>query len=248
MTTADTAPSRQVLDEAPTRAIRLLKTLGTNLQIRAVLAARGYTHDDHREGWKLLHAAAGFDAHAAAAPGAALASALDETVRSAITELDATDEPLLRILRASLGRRFPAQAAFVLDGVEAAQGAGAVLVIATLLDRLEALATDPARKKTRLDDRKALDLVAQRGYGPDRLKALRSLVKQAQSSPAALPSDPAAAPADDPARTAALVALHAWWKEWSEIARAVIRRRDHLIALGLARRTARKPEAAPAPA
>lgn len=246
MTTADTAPSRQVLDEAPTRAIRLLKTLGTNLQIRAVLAARGYTHDDHREGWNLLHTAAGFDAHAAA-PGAALAQQLDETVRSAITELDATDEPLLRILRASLGRRFPAQSAFVLDGVEAVQGAGAVLVVATLLDRLDALATDPARKKSRADDRKALDLVDQRGYGPERLKALRALVKKAQSSPEALPPATPAAASDDPARTAALVALHAWWKEWSEIARAVIRRRDHLIALGLARRAARKADPATEP-
>jgi hypothetical protein len=245
MTTADTPPSRQVLDEAPTRAIRLLKTLGTHLQIRAVLAARGYTHDDHREGWNLLHAAAGFDAPAAA-PGAALATTLDETVRSAITELDATDEPLLRILRASLGRRFPAQAAFVLDGVESAQGAGAILVVATLLDRLDALATDPARKKTRAADREALDLVTQRGYGPDRLKALRALVKQAQSSPAALPSAATAA-SDDPSRAAALVALYAWWKEWSEIARAVIRRRDHLILLGLARRAARTPAPLPAP-
>ncbi len=241
MTTADTAPSRQVLDEAPTRAIRLLKTLGTHLAIRATLAARGYSDDDHREGWRLLHAASGFNPQAAA-PGAALAAPIDESVRSAIVQLDAADEPLVRILRASLGRRFPEQAAFVLDGVEATQGAGAVIVVATLLGRLDALANDPARKKTRADDRKALDLVAQRGYGPERLAELRALVKKAQSSPDA---PPAAAPVDDGARAAALGALHAWWKEWSEIARAVIRRRDHLILLGLARRAARKTEAAP---
>lgn len=247
MTTADTAPSRQVLDEAPTRAVRLLKTLGTHLQLRATLAARGYSDDDHREGWRLLHAAAGFNPQAAA-PGAALAVPLDESVRAAIVELDATDEPLLRILRASLGRRFPEQAAFVLDGVEATQGAGAVVGVATILDRLDALAGDPARKKTRADDRKALDLVAQRGYAPERLKELRALVKKAQSSPDASSATAAApAPADDPARVAALAALHAWWKEWSEIARAVIRRRDHLILLGLARRVARKSEPAPAP-
>ncbi|MDB4928535.1 MAG: hypothetical protein JWM10_1019 [Myxococcaceae bacterium] len=249
MTTADTAPSRQVLDEAPTRAVRLLKTLGTHLQLRATLAARGYSDDDHREGWRLLHDAAGFNPQTAA-PGAALVAPLDESVRAAIVELDATDEPLLRILRASLGRRFPEQAAFVLDGVEAAQGAGAVIGVATILGRLDALANDPARKKTRADDRKALDLVAQRGYGPERLKELRALVKKAQSSPDTLPTTTttATAPADDPARVAALGALHAWWKEWSEIARAVIRRRDHLILLGLARRAARKAAAAPAPA
>ncbi len=34
----------------------------------------------------------------------------------------------------------------------------------------------------------------------------------------------------------ALLKLRAWYAEWSEIARASIKRRDHLIALGLARR------------
>lgn len=243
MTTADTAPSRQVLDEAPARAIHLLRALGTHLSIRSILAARGYSDEDHREGWRLLHEAAGYDSRAAA-PSASLIAPLDESVRSAINELDAIDEPLLRILRASLGRRFPEQSAFVLDGLSAAQGAGAVVVIATILERLDALAIDPARKKTRADDRKALDLIAQRGYGPARLKELHALVKRAQSSPSTLPpTADAAAPANAPARVAALGALHSWWKEWSEIARAVIHRRDHLITLGLARRAPRKPAA-----
>ncbi len=238
MTTSDTAPSRQVLDEAPTRAINLLKTLGTHLAIRATLAARGYTDDDHREGWRLLHDAAGFSPQTNT-PGAALVASLDESVRAAIIQVDAVDEPLVRILRASLGRRFPKQADFVLDGVQATQGAGAVIVVATLLDRLDALASSPSRSATRVEDRKALDLVAQRGYGPERLAELRALVKKAQASPAA-PTATDAAPATDGARAAALVALHGWWKEWSEVARAIIRRRDHLILLGLARRAARK--------
>lgn len=242
MTTADTAPSRQVLDEAPARAVDLLRALGTHLSIRSILAARGYSDEDHREGWRLLHEAAGYDSRAAT-PSASLIAPLDESVRSAINELDAIDEPLLRILRASLGRRFPEQCAFVLDGLSSTQGAGAVVVIATILGRLDALASDPARKKSRADDRKALDLIAQRGYGPERLKELHALVKRAQSSPSALPPVAAAAPADAPARVAALAALHSWWKEWSEIARAVIHRRDHLITLGLARRAPRKPSA-----
>jgi hypothetical protein len=37
-------------------------------------------------------------------------------------------------------------------------------------------------------------------------------------------------------RQDALVALRAWIEEWSEVARAVITRRDHLILLGLASR------------
>lgn len=245
MSTADSEPSRQVLDEAPIRAVRMLKTLGTHLQIRAILASRGYTHEDHNEGWRLLHEASGFNP-LAVAPGDALAAPLDESVRAALIEIDATDEPLLRILRASLSRRFPAQAAFVLDGVEATQGAGSVIGVATILARLDALASDPARKKTRADDRKVLDLVAQRGYGPERIKDLRALLKKAQSSPDVLPSVDAITSAGvDPTRAVALAALHAWWKEWSEIARAVIRRRDHLILLGLAHRAARKASVVP---
>ncbi len=245
MSTADSEPSRQVLDEAPTRAVRMLKTLGTHLHIRAILASRGYTHDDHHEGWRLLHEASGFNP-LATGPVVTLTAPLDESVRAALIEIDATDEPLLRILRASLSRRFPAQAAFVLDGVEATQGAGSVIGVATILARLDALASDPARKKTRADDRKALDLVAQRGYGPERINDLRALLKKAQSSPDVLPSADAITSAGaDPTRAVALAALHAWWKEWSEIARAVIRRRDHLILLGLAHRAARKASVAP---
>jgi hypothetical protein len=38
----------------------------------------------------------------------------------------------------------------------------------------------------------------------------------------------------------ALVDLHAWYKEWSETARALIKRRDFLVRLGLATRKPRK--------
>lgn len=238
MSTDDNTPSRQVLDEAPTRAIRMLRPLGTNLAIRAILAARGYTDDDHREGWRLLHEAAGFSTRSAE-PGAALIAPLDESVRSAIVQVDALDEPLLRILRASLTRRFPAQATFVLKDLEATTGTGAVVVVSKILDRLDALANDPKRADTRADDHKALALVGQRGYSPARLTEIRALVTQAQSSPTA-PTPPTTDPVDHGARVDALAALHAWWKEWSEIARAVIRRRDYLILLGLAQRAPRK--------
>ncbi len=39
---------------------------------------------------------------------------------------------------------------------------------------------------------------------------------------------------------ASLVALRAWYEEWSEIARAAIKRRDYLIRVGLAKRKSAK--------
>jgi hypothetical protein len=41
-----------------------------------------------------------------------------------------------------------------------------------------------------------------------------------------------------------LQALRAWYDDWSETARTVLTRRDHLIRVGLAHR---KPRATPAP-
>ncbi|MCA9527392.1 MAG: hypothetical protein KC549_13975, partial [Myxococcales bacterium] len=57
-------------------------------------------------------------------------------------------------------------------------------------------------------------------------------VARAQT-PAPLPP----APIDDAALLTALEDLYAWYREWSTIARVAIRKRSHLIALGLARRT-----------
>ena len=48
------------------------------------------------------------------------------------------------------------------------------------------------------------------------------------------------------AHAAALLKLHAWYREWSETARSVITRRDYLIRLGLAKRKGRRGEG-PAP-
>jgi hypothetical protein len=42
-------------------------------------------------------------------------------------------------------------------------------------------------------------------------------------------------------RTQALEALRAWYHDWSETARAVIRRRDYLVMLGLVKRRVRRP-------
>ena len=55
--------------------------------------------------------------------------------------------------------------------------------------------------------------------------------------------DPAASPAAEASeeeQREALLKLKSWYGEWSEMARAVIGRRDYLIRLGLAKRKVSK--------
>lgn len=229
---------RETLEEAPARALKLLRAVGTSIPIRAALAARGYGEDDHQEGWSLLHAASGFVPTGGAGE-------IDVGVRDAIRELDAWDEDGFRVVRATLERRFPEQAKAVLEGLAAATGPGAVLGVKTLLERLDALEKGKSK-----DDHAALALLGKRGIDKDARKRLRALVEKAESPAEGDAGAAAARAAIDGKRAAALAALRAWYEEWSEIARATVKRRDHLILLGLARRKAptKKENAAPTPA
>ena len=83
----------------------------------------------------------------------------------------------------------------------------------------------------------------QRGLDAAERRRLNALVTEALSPADALP----AAEVDDTARREALVALRGWYEEWSTVARAEVKRRDHLILLGLARSAAAKTKAPPAP-
>jgi hypothetical protein len=220
-------PSRQVLEETPNRALTFLRAVGLSVPIRGLLTKAGYTEDEHALGWKLLHKVSGY---AAAMPKVAE----DTRGRDAITELDAWDEPGLRRIRAALTRQHPEQAGFVFaGGLAPAQGAAAVLSVAKLLERLDALEKGPERKSTRKQDHAALATLAARGITPEERKRLRALVEAAQSPAPEVDDAPAGA---EDARTDDLIALRAWFDDWAETARAVITRRDYLIRLGLARR------------
>jgi hypothetical protein len=229
---------RETLQEAPLRALKLLRAIGTSLPIRASLAARGYGDDDHAEGWSLLHAASGFS------PGNE-AETIDVGVRDAIRELDAWDEDGFRIVRASLERRYPAIAATVLDGIGPSTGPASIVGVATLLDRLDGLAKGKDK-----DGHAAIALLAKRGIDGDERKRLRALVDAAQTAPedgvADVATNAAARRAADDAHLRSLAALRAWHEEWAAIARASIKRRDHLILMGLANR--KSPTAPEAPA
>ncbi|XXT22338.1 hypothetical protein WME94_12330 [Sorangium sp. So ce429] len=206
---------------------------------------RGYTDEDHREGWDLLHRASGFGT---GEPD----EVEDAEVGKAIAELDAWDEPHFRLIRAALQRRHPAQEKFVFDNLTAQVGPAAVVSVKTLLDRLDALEKSPARK----DDHAALETLAKRGITREERSRLRQLVDIASGAGTAAEEDDeepigdaatVRAVVDSREHVEALRALHAWYREWAETARAIVKRRDFLVRLGLAHRKV-KAKVKPSPA
>jgi hypothetical protein len=237
-------PSRQVLAETPGRVLKFLGAAGKSLGIRAILRKHGYSDEDHREGWELLHEVTGFTE-------AEPPEVEDAAVASATTELDAWDEPNFRMARAALERRHPEQAKFVFLELEPQAGPGAVISVKKLLDRLDALEKATERKKTRKEDHAALETLAKRGMTKEERDRLRELVHiamaanagEAEAEDEAGSADPKGPVVDSEEHVGTLLALHGWYREWSETARATIKRRDYLIRLGLAhRKKPRKPE------
>lgn len=231
-------PSDTVLDNMPARGLKLLGALSSNPAIRTVLKRRGYSDATHEKGWTLVLKASGYRRPAAdvlAKPEAA----------AAIAELDAWDEPNFRIARAALVT-MPEQRDFLFRDLEAQTGPAAVASVATFLDRLDEMESSKDRKATRKPDQAALDKLAERGIGKEERTRLRKLLAVATASPDAAdlpleaPGDTAKDATEAAEQREAKVALWAFWTEWSEVAKVDIKRRDHLIQLGLAKRKASK--------
>ena len=227
-------PSRQILEEAPQRALKFLGAVGRFFAIRAKLAARGYDDTEHHTAWDLLHRVTHFE------PQSTSSFSQDQVVRVAVVSLDNWDEPGFRITAAALKHRHPEQHAFVFENLEPAQGEAAVLSVSRFLGRLDELESSPDRVATRAADLAALETLAKRGIHAQERARLRGLVDTAQS--VLMP------PGESPERQQNLAALHGWLEEWSETAKAVITRRDYLIALGLLKRRKKKVEPADRPA
>jgi hypothetical protein len=236
------SPSDTVLDEAPTRAIKLLGATSTNRAIRAAFAKRGYTQLVHEHGWQLALKASGYRRMTPIVFDSPEAT-------SAIAEIDSWDEPTFRVARAALTGEFPEQCQLVFQDLQPQTGVAAVVSVTTFLDRLDVLENGKDRKATAKVDKAALAKLAARGITPAERARMRKLLGVAQGSSAEVPD--AAASSVDPAAEAAelraaKVELYTWYVEWREVAKADIKRRDHLIQLGIAQRKAPK-KAAPAP-
>ncbi len=110
--------------------------------------------------------------------------------------------------------------------------------VSTLLDRLDALENAPEREATRAADRAALETLRKRGITPAERARLRETVALAQR--ATTPVVPLPEPEQQKHRIETLRELRAWYIDWSSTARSVIRRRDHLILMGLGKRSTKR--------
>jgi hypothetical protein len=231
-------PSDTVLNEIAGRSLKFVGAVSTNRGIRAVLALRGYNQASHEQGWQLTIKASGYRRQ----PPVILES---PEAAKAIATIDQWDEPTFRIARAALSGEFNAQRDFLFDNLTAQTGAASVVSVTTFLNRLDLLEHGKDRKATREADHAALAKLAERGITKDERARMRKLLEIAEGPSAAIPvvADAPLAEDDEAAakeQRAAKIALWRWFSEWSEIARADIKRRDWLIQLGLAKRKARK--------
>jgi hypothetical protein len=230
MAPVEASVGQQTLEMTPQRAMLFLFYMARSPEARRLMAKKGFGEEAQREGVRLVQQVFAFEAPPAD-------PRTDEEVRAAGDKIDDDDEDIFRVGRASLVHKHPAQAAFLFNGIGPSTGAQSVINMSVLLGRIEELRSSPARASTRAEDQAALDTLARRGLGPQELDVLAELVRialSAKSVPSTGPKEELAAK-----RQAALVALRVWYEEWSELARASIKRRDLLQNLGLARRVRR---------
>ena len=135
-------------------------------------------------------------------------------------------------MRAALTRHHPKQAAGVLQGIGPSTGPAAVIGVKMLIDRITALA-----KSKDSSDRAAFATLSERGITAQECKRLEALVEIAERGTSKLDPSP-----DAEARAAkakvhqqALIDLRSWYEDWSEMARATIKRRERSRIDGLRR-------------
>jgi hypothetical protein len=213
-------PSRRVLEETPARVFTLLNAVGTVVSIHDAMSAAGLTDAEVETGWALVHEVCNFKK-------GPIHSVVDESISSAVAELDAWDEPNLARIAATVTRLYPDCFDELMAEMKPAKGPRAVIVVERMLDRLDEFAQSTTERKRAL-----VATLATRGYDADERARLRELIKVAKSSTklSLPPSDPVDMQEND------LIALYDWYREWATTARTVITRRDHLIKLGLASR------------
>lgn len=212
--------SRATLEATVGKASQFLFAVGRGPTILNALRKVGYTQKLHQEGWALVNAASRKDIDE---------SATDRRVDDALQLLDDWDESGIAITRAAL-TQFPEIRDRVLQGLQPIAGPGAALNVEAILSRLED-EKDSARGKA------ALKRLAESGIDAAAREELGRLVAIAKGSKS---FESAIATEEEDDR--ALLALRDWYYEWSEIARQVVKRREHLIRLGLAERRAGEPK------
>jgi len=226
---SDIELNRKQLEATFRRMFTFINGVSLNPSIRHDLARKGYTPAVHAEGIRLVAAVIADQKDRDSMP-------IDQPAIDATKELAVWNTSDMRRLQAALAHMHPEQEKFVFNGLSESSGIEGVVVVATLLDRIDALESSKARESTRDADKKAVETLASRGLDAAERARLRELVKVAEAGATELA-------AEDPsvkARLANLVAACDWYRDWTETARTTFKLRADLIHIGLARRQKRE--------
>lgn len=237
LTTVDV--TQDTLDSTPERLLQFLRGVGTRTDIQTALAAIGYDAEEHARGWSLLHACSGFS------PTSGNSPQFDREVSEAIATLDARDERTHSLIDASLMHRAPTAHTALLKEISPGRGAESVVYFHALLGRIDQLAAGTLEGVNPADAAAALAVLAKRGFNEAWRAEHRALVTTAQRLTGVKP-----APVESQKREelqSNLKAARAWFEEWSRNAHTEVKRKDYLIALGLASRKSPAPKTAPSP-
>jgi hypothetical protein len=209
------------------RGGKFFRAVGRNAVVRATLLERGLDDDELARGWALYSELLGFG------PRTLLSATRDTTAAAAaLNELDAWDAPAYAAMRAVLDARHPKVSAFLFDNLSPATGPAAAAGVARLLARVDALRDGKAEGIPAKEGRTSVALLGVRKIlDATREEQLRALLETVQKG--AQP-DEAITREEDPRRDEVTREYVAWLREWREVARAAIARRDYRVALGLA--------------
>ena len=234
----DTPMSRRSAERLISRSLTFLRCLSRRRRIRATLRGRGYSAETHRAGWDAWKAVVGADWLTEPEPG----EDLDKEMSAIMAELDAWDEPNLGVASAALQTSHPDQHTFLFNDLSPGQREDSLIAIETFLDRLDLMERgDDRPEPQREGDGEALAKLSARGITAEERARLRGLLDQLGELDEDDEDDDVPATTDE-ALQRELATLDAWYGEWSGIARAIIGRRDYLIALGLAKPRRQAPD------
>jgi hypothetical protein len=214
------------------QGLKFLGTVSRDKSVRRIMVQNGYTKKDHKEGWDLLLYLLGYSSWEPEGEKPESTSPQD----AAIATLDQFDGPTFERAWAAMEHLHKDQCDYLFSELWAATGTAAVASVKTFVDRVVALrdGTEPSRKKTRKEDKAAVETLEARGIFNAKIETwLRGLIEQATCLD--MSPEPPPEPGDEEYMTKAL-AFHAWLKDWRTTARAVITRRDYLIRLGIVER------------
>ena len=206
-------PSDSTLEALPARVVTFLRAIATRSSIRALMVEGGYRTQDHAEGWRLLMATGEIHERS---PGATSRS----RAATAIVQIHEWVTANFRRYRAALERLHP-ESAWLFPEVDSRYPAESLLAMATLLKEL--------RRGDAGQDANLLATLAQRGLDSSEISRLSQLVRDAQS----VDAGPAGDEPDCDTRTAELVALYHWYRDWVESAKPFVKRKDYRLQMGI---------------